>query len=182
MLLADVAMDQPRRHPSMKHSHSELDVNRAEEYFQGDVELSEEQATILQGQLTESLLQDDFHRRAKRKIGRVSPKTTPSTTTTNTFLKFIYFWNPSTDGGTKTRESATILPTRFPPVQESGSVRHWTFGKEKPACPSSNMVQILTAWSFSTEAAAQVSLAELEAHKYRHKHLTHYCTNNPLRI
>lgn len=75
MLLADVAMDQPRRDPSMKHSHSELDVNRADEYFQGDVELSEEQAAILQQQLTQSLLQDDFHRRVKRKIGRVRTKT-----------------------------------------------------------------------------------------------------------
>ncbi|KAF1745725.1 hypothetical protein GCK72_022172 [Caenorhabditis remanei] len=55
--------DNIQRNPNAGVHHDELAVNNADEYFQGDVDLSEQQVKIIEDQFTEG-------KREKRKIGR----------------------------------------------------------------------------------------------------------------
>ena len=57
------------RNPEAKPHHDELSVNDPEQYFQGDVELSEKQAEGLQEELLEEL-EDKSGARKKRKVGK----------------------------------------------------------------------------------------------------------------
>ena len=65
----------PLRNPDAKPHHNELLVNDPEQYFQGDVELSEQQADGIQEELVEvlndPLVQIDEPARKKRKVGKV---------------------------------------------------------------------------------------------------------------
>uniref|UniRef100_A0A914CPA3 Zinc metalloproteinase n=1 Tax=Acrobeloides nanus TaxID=290746 RepID=A0A914CPA3_9BILA len=66
--------DVPLRNPDAKPHHNELLVNDPEQYFQGDVELSEQQADGIQEELVEvlndPLVQIDEPVRKKRKVGK----------------------------------------------------------------------------------------------------------------
>uniref|UniRef100_A0AC34RIY0 Zinc metalloproteinase n=2 Tax=Panagrolaimus sp. JU765 TaxID=591449 RepID=A0AC34RIY0_9BILA len=57
------------RDPDAKPHHDELSVNDPEQYFQGDVELSEKQAEGLQEELLEQT-EDETKTRRKRKVGK----------------------------------------------------------------------------------------------------------------
>lgn len=78
-----VALDEelPLRNPQARQHHDELSVNDPEQYFQGDVELSEHQAEGLQDELMEVLndpmTQVDEPMRKKRKIGKVQHDSYP---------------------------------------------------------------------------------------------------------
>uniref|UniRef100_A0A7E4VRU7 Metalloendopeptidase n=1 Tax=Panagrellus redivivus TaxID=6233 RepID=A0A7E4VRU7_PANRE len=69
--VGNVADDDPGllRNPDAKPHHDELSVNDPEQYFQGDVELSEQQADTLADELLEEDGDGD-RRRRKRKVGK----------------------------------------------------------------------------------------------------------------
>uniref|UniRef100_A0AC35G067 Zinc metalloproteinase n=1 Tax=Panagrolaimus sp. PS1159 TaxID=55785 RepID=A0AC35G067_9BILA len=59
------------RNPDAKHHFDELSVNDPDQYFQGDVELSEKQADKIQEQLLDDLQADEpKSKRKKRKVGK----------------------------------------------------------------------------------------------------------------
>uniref|UniRef100_A0A914ZBJ2 Zinc metalloproteinase n=1 Tax=Panagrolaimus superbus TaxID=310955 RepID=A0A914ZBJ2_9BILA len=59
------------RNPDAKHHFDELSVNDPDQYFQGDVELSEKQADKIQEELLDDLQADDSKNiRKKRKVGK----------------------------------------------------------------------------------------------------------------
>lgn len=57
------------RNPKAKPYHDELSVNDADEFFQGDVELSDKQAKLILARLTSS---HSSKKRTKRKVGKVT--------------------------------------------------------------------------------------------------------------
>ncbi|GMT07502.1 hypothetical protein PENTCL1PPCAC_29676, partial [Pristionchus entomophagus] len=59
-----------RRDPREAKHHDELTVNNLEDYFQGDVDLSENQVEVILRNLEGTQLQSDVIRRSKRKVGK----------------------------------------------------------------------------------------------------------------
>ncbi|GMT36674.1 hypothetical protein PFISCL1PPCAC_27971, partial [Pristionchus fissidentatus] len=59
-----------RRDPRERRHHDELTVNNVEDYFQGDVDLSENQVEVILRNLESTHLETDSIRRSKRKVGK----------------------------------------------------------------------------------------------------------------
>uniref|UniRef100_A0AC34FS94 Zinc metalloproteinase n=1 Tax=Panagrolaimus sp. ES5 TaxID=591445 RepID=A0AC34FS94_9BILA len=70
-VLNDGIVEDVTRNPDAKHHFDELSVNDPDQYFQGDVELSEKQADKIQEELLDDLQNDDPKNiRKKRKVGK----------------------------------------------------------------------------------------------------------------
>ncbi|GMR60308.1 hypothetical protein PMAYCL1PPCAC_30503, partial [Pristionchus mayeri] len=59
-----------RRDPREARHHDELTVNNVEDYFQGDVDLSENQVEVILRNLESTQLESDIIKRTKRKVGK----------------------------------------------------------------------------------------------------------------